>query len=48
MASGYIELQSHNDLVDLDWPRCDLTCRLYIVLHAQPKYKIYLSLVTAK
>ena len=47
MTLGYIELESQNDIIDLDWPTCDLTYRPSIVLHSEPKYNIYLSLMTS-
>ena len=48
MTLVYLELKSHNDVVDLDGPMCDITCSTSIVLHVEPKYKFDLSLVTAK
>ena len=46
MTSGYLELESHNDVVYFYLPRCDLTYRPSVVLHAEPKYKFDLYLVT--
>ena len=48
MKSSYLELYYHNDIIDLDLPRYDLTCCSFIVLHEEPKYKFDLYLVTAE
>ena len=45
MTLSYLELESHNNVVGLDWPRYDLMCRPPIVLHEEPKYKFEMSLV---
>ena len=45
MTSGYLELDPHNYIADLDWPRCDITYCSSIVIHSEPKYKFDLSLV---
>ena len=47
MKFVYLELESHTDIVDLDWARFNLTFRTSIVIHIEPKNKFDPSVVTA-